>query len=97
MVTLNLRTCGRTSSMDRVDMRTIEITLRNAVARGALDNYDVDAAMDGMWNALATFMESQRMPLGTLQEKSLRMAAALEEFNKASTEVIGLLNRAASS
>jgi hypothetical protein len=40
-------TCGRTS-MYRVDMRTIEITLRNAVARGALDNYDVDAAMDGM-------------------------------------------------
>jgi hypothetical protein len=42
-------------------------------------------------------MESQRMPLGTLQEKPLRMAAALEEFDEASTEVIGLLNRAASS
>jgi len=37
------------------------------------------------------------MPLGTLQEKPLRMAAALEEFDEASTEVIGLLNRAASS
>ena len=83
--------------MDRVDMRTIEITLRNAVARGALDNYDVDAAMDGMWNALATFMESQRMPLGTLQDKESKMAEALEEFNEASTEVIGLLKRAASS
>ena len=41
--------------MDRVEMRLIEITLRNAVARGALDEDDVDAAMDGMWNALATF------------------------------------------
>jgi hypothetical protein len=82
--------------MDRVDMRTIEITLTNAVARGALDEDDVDAAMDAMWNALATFMESQRMPPGTLQEKARRMAAALEEFNEASTEVIGLLNSAAS-
>ncbi len=83
--------------MDRVDIRAIEITLRNAVARGALDEDDVDAAMDGMWNALATFMESQRMPLGdTFQEKGRSMAAALEEFNEASTEVIGLLNRAAS-
>ena len=83
--------------MDRVDTRTLEITLRNAVARGALDNYDVDAAMDGMWNALATFMESQRMPLGTFQDKESKMAEALEEFNEASTEVIGLLKRAASS
>jgi hypothetical protein len=83
--------------MDRADMRTIEITLGNAVARGGLDEDDVDAAMDGMWNALATFMESQRMPLETLQEKAEKMAAALEEFNEASTEVIGLLNRAASS
>jgi len=82
--------------MDRVEMRLIEITLRNAVARGALDEDDVDAAMDGMWNALATFMEAQRMPLGALQDKARRMAAALEEFNEASTEVIGLLNRAAS-
>ena len=82
--------------MDRAGMRTIEITLRNAAARGALEEDDVDAAMDGMWNALATFMESQRMLLGT-QEKPEKMAAALEEFNEASTEVIGLLNRAASS
>jgi hypothetical protein len=46
-------TCGRTS-MDRVDTRTLDITLRNAVARGALDNYNVDAAMNGMWNAAAS-------------------------------------------
>jgi hypothetical protein len=72
-----------------VDIRTIEITLRNAVARGALDEDDVDAAMDGMWNALATFMESQRIPLGeTFQEKGSSMVAALQELNQASTEVI---------
>jgi hypothetical protein len=40
--------------MDRVDTRTLDITLRNAVARGALDNYNVDAAMNGMWNAAAS-------------------------------------------
>ena len=82
--------------MDRVDIRTIEITLRNAVARGALDEDDVDAAMDGMWNALATFIESQRIPLGETFKEKGRSMAALEEFNEASTEVIGLLNRAAS-
>ncbi len=83
--------------MDRVDIRAIELTLRNAVVRGALDEDEVDAAMDGMWNAFATFIESQRMPPGTtLQDKVRGLVAALEEFNEASTEVIGLLNVAVS-
>lgn len=81
--------------MDRVDIRVIDIALKKAAARGALDENDVDAAMDGMWDALATFTEAQRIPLGTLQDKAGKMAAALEEYIEASTDVIGLLNRAA--
>jgi hypothetical protein len=78
--------------MDRVQMRAIEITLRDAASRGALDQADVDAAVDRMWGAVAKFKEAQKAP----QDKESQMAAAIEEFNEASADVVGLLNRAAS-
>jgi hypothetical protein len=75
-----------------MEISVIVQVLRDAAARGILDEADVDAAADRMWGAVAKFKEAQKTP----QDKESKMAAAIEEFNEASTDVIGLLNRAAS-
>ncbi len=75
-----------------MEISVIVQVLRDAAARGLLDEADVDAAADRMWAAVAQFKDAQKIP----QDKESKMAAAIEKFNEASTDVIGLLNRAAS-
>jgi hypothetical protein len=75
-----------------MEISVIVQVLREAAARGVLDEADVDAVADSMWGAVAKFKEAQKTP----QDKESKMAAAIEEFNEASTDVIELLNRAAS-
>jgi hypothetical protein len=80
-----------------MEISVIEVVLRHAVQRGVLDADDVNAAVDRMWGARATFQEAVKIPQTTPQEKESKMAQALEEFNEASMDVVDLLNRAASS
>jgi hypothetical protein len=86
-------TCGRMS----MEISVIELVLRHAVQRGVLDADDVNAAVDRMWSARAAFLEATKIPQSKPQEKERKMAEALEEFNEVSTDVVGLLNRAANS
>jgi hypothetical protein len=79
-----------------MEISVIELVLRSAVQRGVLDEADVNAAVDRMWSAVATFKEAQKIPQETPQERESKMAAAMEEFCEVSTDVVGLLNRAAS-
>jgi hypothetical protein len=78
-----------------MEISVIELVLRHAVQRGALDADDVNAAVDRMWGARATFVEATKIPQTRPQEKERKMAEALEEFNEVSTDVIGLLKSAA--
>jgi hypothetical protein len=80
-----------------MEISVIEAVLRHAVQRGVLDADDVNAAVDRMWGARATFQEALKILQTTPQDKESKMAQALEEFNEASTEVVDLLNTAASS
>jgi hypothetical protein len=80
-----------------MEISVIELSLRRAVQRGALDEADVNAAVDRMWSAVATFKEAQKIPQETPQNKESKMAEAIQEFCEVSTDVVGLLNRAASS
>ena len=77
-----------------MEISVIEQVLRDAVRRGVLDEADVNAAVDGMWGARATFQEAVKTPQ---EDREGKMAAALEEFNEVSTDVVALLNRAASA
>ena len=92
-VTLSHDTYGRIS----MEISVIEVVLRDAARRGVLDEGDVNAAVDRMWGAVATFQEAIKIPQTTPQEKESKMAEALEEFNEVSTDVVGLLNTSASS
>ncbi len=87
------KTCGRMN----MEISVIELVLRHAVQRGVLDADDVNAAVDRMWGARAVFLEATKIPQARPQEKERKMAEALEEFNEVSTDVVGLLNTAASS
>jgi hypothetical protein len=80
-----------------MEISVIEVVLRNAAQRGVLDEADVNAAVDRMWGARASFQEAIKMPQAKPQEKESKMAQALEEFNEVSADVVGLLNTAASS
>jgi len=80
-----------------MEISVIELVLRHAVQRGVLDADDVNAAVDRLWGARATFLEATKIPQTRPQQKESKMAEALEEFNEVSTDVVGLLNRAASS
>ena len=80
-----------------MEISVIEQVLRHAVQRGMLDEDEVNAAVDRMWGARATFQEALKIPQTTPQEKESKMAQALEEFNEVSTDVVDLLNTAASS
>ena len=80
-----------------MEISVIEVVLRNAVQRGVLDEDNVNAAVDRMWGARASFQEAAKIPQTTPQEKESKLAQALEEFNEASMEVVDLLNTAASS
>ena len=80
-----------------MEISVIEVVLRHAVQRGVLDADDVNAAVDRMWGARATFMEAVKTSQTRPQEKESKMAQALEEFNEVSMDVVDLLNAAASS
>jgi hypothetical protein len=80
-----------------MEISVIELVLRHAVQRGVLDADDVNAAVDRMWGAVASFKEAVKIPQTAPQEKESKMAEALEEFNEVSNDVVGLLNTAASS
>ena len=80
-----------------MEISVIELVLRHAVQRGVLDADDVNAAVDRMWGARATFLEATKMPQTRPQDKENKMVEAMEEFCEVSTDVVGLLNRAASS
>jgi hypothetical protein len=80
-----------------MEISVIELVLRHAVQRGVLDAADVNAAVDSMWNSVATFKEAVKIPQTRPQDKENKMAEALEEFNEASTNVVGLLRTASSS
>ena len=80
-----------------MEISVIELVLRHAVQRGALDADDVNAAVDRMWGARATFLEATKLPQTRPQHKESKMAEALEEFNEVSMDVVSLLNSAASS
>jgi hypothetical protein len=80
-----------------MEISVIELVLRSAVQRGVLDEADVNAAVDRMWSAVATFNEAQKIPQGTPHDKESKMAEAIEEYCEVATDVVGLLNRAASS
>ena len=80
-----------------MEISVIEQVLRHAVQRGMLDEDEVNAAVDRMWGARATFQEALKIPQTTPQEKESKMAQALEEFNEVSTDVVDLLNTAANS
>ena len=86
-------TCGRMS----MEISVIELVLRHAVQRGVLDADDVNAVMDRMWGARATFLEATKIPQTRPQDKENKMAEALEEFNEVSMDVISLLNSAANT
>jgi hypothetical protein len=81
----------------KMEISVIEVVLRHAVQRGVLDADDVNAAVDRMWGARATFMEAVKLPQTMPQEKESKMAQALGEFNEVLTDVVGLLNTAASN
>jgi hypothetical protein len=80
-----------------MEISVIELVLRHAVQRGVLDADHVNAAVDRMWGARATFLEATKIPQTRPQDKESKMAEALEEFNEASMDVVSLLNSAASS
>jgi hypothetical protein len=80
-----------------MEISVIEVVLRSAVQRGVLDADDVNAAVDRMWGARATFLEATKIPQTRPQDKENKMAEAMEEFCEVSTDVVSLLNRAASS
>jgi hypothetical protein len=80
-----------------MEISVIELVLRHAVQRGVLDADDVNAAVDRMWGARATFLEATKIPQTRPQDKESKMAEALEEFNEVSKDVISLLNSAANS
>ena len=80
-----------------MEISVIELVLRHAVQRGVLDADDVNAAVDQMWGARATFLEATKIPQTRPQQKESKMAEALEAFNEVSVDVVGLLNSAASS
>jgi hypothetical protein len=80
-----------------MEISVIELVLRSAVQRGDLDEDEVNVAVDRMWGAVATFKEAQKIPQETPQEMESKMAEAMEEFCEVATDVVGLLNRAASS
>ena len=86
-------TCGRMS----MEIGVIELVLRHAVQRGALDADDVNAAVDRMWGARATFLEATKIPQTRPQQKESKMAEALEAFNEVSMDVVSLLKSAANS
>ena len=86
-------TYGRMS----MEISVIELVLRHAVQRGVLDADDVNAVMDRMWGARATFLEATKIPQTRPQDKENKMAEALEEFNEVSMDVISLLNSAANT
>lgn len=79
-----------------MEISVIDLVLRHAVQRGVLDAADVNAAVDSMWNSVATFKEAAKMPQTRPQDKESKMAEALEEFNEASMNVVGLLRTVAS-
>jgi hypothetical protein len=80
-----------------MEISVIELVLRHAVQRGVLDADDVNAAVDRMWGARATFLEATKIPQTRPQDKESKMAEALEEFNEVSKDVVSLLNSAANS
>jgi hypothetical protein len=80
-----------------MEISVIELVLRHAVQRGVLDADHVNAAVDRMWGARATFLEATKIPQTRPPDKESKMAEALEEFNEASMDVVSLLNSAASS
>ncbi len=80
-----------------MEISVIELVLRSAVQRGVLDEADVNEAVDRMWGARMTFLEATKIPQTRPQDKENKMAEAMEEFCEVSTDVVGLLNRAASS
>jgi hypothetical protein len=80
-----------------MEISVIELVLRHAVQRGVLDADDVNAAVDRMWGARATFLEATKIPQTRPQHKENKMAEALEEFNEVSMDVVSLLNSASSS
>ena len=80
-----------------MEISVIELVLRSAVQRGVLDEADVNAAVERMWGAVATFKEAQKIPQETPQDQESKMAEAMEEFCEVSTDVVSLLNNAASS
>jgi hypothetical protein len=86
-------TCERMS----MEISVIELVLRHAVQRGALDADDVNAAVDRMWGARATFLEATKIPQTRPQQKESKMAEALEAFNEVSMDVVSLLKSAANS
>ena len=86
-------TYGRMS----MEISVIELVLRHAVQRGALDADDVNVAVDRLWGARARFLEATKIPQTRPQHKESKMAEALEEFNDVSTDVVSLLNSAADS
>jgi hypothetical protein len=80
-----------------MEISVIELVLRHAAQRGVLDADDVNAAVDRMWGARATFLEATKIPQTRPQQKESKMAEALEEFNEVSMDVVSLLTSAASS
>lgn len=78
-----------------MEISVIELVLRHAVQRGALDADDVNEAVDRLWSARATFLEATKIPQTRPQQKESKMAEAIEEFNEASKDVVSLLNSAA--
>ena len=86
-------TCGRMS----VEISVIEVVLRHAVQRGALDADDVNAVVDRMWGTRAMFLEATKIPQTRPEEKEGKTAEALEEFNEVSMDVISLLNSVANT
>jgi hypothetical protein len=80
-----------------MEISVIELALRSAVQRGVLDEADVNAAVDRLWSAVATFKEAQKIPQEAPEDKESKLAEAMEEFCEVSTDVVGLLNRAASN
>jgi hypothetical protein len=93
LATVIAGTYGRMS----MEISVIELVLRHAVQRGALDADDVNAAVDRLWGARARFLEATKIPQTRPQHKESKMAEALEEFNDVSTDVVSLLNSAADS
>jgi len=90
-LTLSHGTYGRIKNS--MEISVIEQVLRDAVHTGILDEAEVNAAVDGMWGARATFQEAIKTP----QDRESKMAAAIEEFNEVSTDVVALLNRVANA